>query len=99
VWDALALLFGEASTETARSGRGKIVRSLVAAHATAEQIAEAPRLYAKIMPEGTLLTEHALEKHWPLLWANGNGKKADPPCEECGIGGGQHLAECSVVHV
>lgn len=95
LWDALTDLFGSADTETSRSKRGKVVRSLVGADADPAEIAKMPVRWQKLFPDATF-TETALEKYYGML-LNGNGKQAVPPCEECGIGGGQHLAECSKV--
>lgn len=65
VWDTLADLFGEPTTETNRKLRGKIVRSLKRAAATEEQI----RLRCAAWPHhfDATLTETALEKHWDRL--------------------------------
>lgn len=69
IWDALTETFGSAETETARSLRGKIVRSLLGAGATGDEVRAAPERYHARMPAGTTLTETALEKHWGLLQA------------------------------
>ena len=90
-WDALTGLFGEAATETAKSLRGKIVRSLKGAGATPEQIARSRELWRRKMPPETTFTETALEKHWGFLFSEPRREV----CEECGTGGGHHAAGCS----
>lgn len=65
VWDTLAELFGEPTTESNRKLRGRVVRSLKQAGATGEQI----RLRCAAWPHhfDATLTETALEKHWDRL--------------------------------
>ncbi len=66
VWDALADLFGEPTTETNRTLRGKLTRSLKNADATGTDI----RTRYNAWPfhfENTTITETALEKHWDRL--------------------------------
>lgn len=94
VWDALTELFGEPSTHGAKSLRGKMVKSFKEAGATAQEIKARSIRYGRVMPPGTLLTETALEKHWPLL---ASPTIKTPPCEECGVGGGLHQADCPKV--
>ncbi len=66
VWDALTEVFGEASTESAKSLRGKVVRSLTAAGATREEVLTRARSWPRHFEDATL-TETALEKHWDAL--------------------------------
>jgi hypothetical protein len=94
LWDVLVELFGDPATESARSLRGKTVRSFKKAGVEPEEIRARAKRWPMVMPVGATLTETALEKHWPLLAPK---TRAVEPCEECGIGGGQHLAECSKV--
>lgn len=96
LWDALAEQFGEPATHGAKSLRGKMVKSFREAGATAQEIKARAIRYARVMPPGTLLTETALEKHWPLL---ASPEIKTPPCEECGVGGGLHVAGCTRVAV
>jgi hypothetical protein len=91
IWDALTDLFGDATTESAETLRGKICRSLKRAGATADDVKQRAERYPKVMPPETLLTETALEKHWPLL---APPRRAAPPCPDCGVGGGNHVADC-----
>lgn len=66
VWDALAELFGEPTTESNRRLRGKITRSLKRAGATYGEILERAMSWPYHFP-GATLTETALEKHWDRL--------------------------------
>jgi hypothetical protein len=66
VWDALVEVFGEPSTESARTLRGKVVRSLTAAGATQDEVIARARSWPRHF-EGATLTETALEKHWDAL--------------------------------
>lgn len=66
LWDALSELFGEPTTRTAQTGRGKVCASLAAAGATPQDIYERAKRWALHYDHATL-TEHALEKHWDTL--------------------------------
>jgi hypothetical protein len=66
VWDTLAAVFGEPTTQTNRSLRGKLVKSLAAAGATDSEIVARVQRWPLHFPEATL-TETALEKHWDRL--------------------------------
>ncbi len=66
LWDALSAVFGEATTETARSRRGKVCRSLAAAGASPDEIVRRAKSWPRHFDDATL-TELALEKHWDTL--------------------------------
>lgn len=66
IWDALTQVFGEATTESSRSRRGKVCRSLTAARASPEEIIQRARSWPRHFDDATL-TETALEKHWDVL--------------------------------
>lgn len=66
IWDALTEVFGDATTETARTRRGKVCRSLTAAHATPDEILRRARSWPRHFDDATL-TDLALEKHWDVL--------------------------------
>lgn len=66
VWDTLADVFGEPSTKTARSVRGKVVASLTQAGATPAEIHRRVVMWPLHYPDATL-TDLALEKHWDAL--------------------------------
>lgn len=91
IWDTLTEIFGEPATHGAKSLRGKMVKSFKAAGATPQEIKARSIRYARVMPPGTLLTETALEKHWPLL---ASPTIKTPPCPDCEMGGGLHQADC-----
>lgn len=65
-WDALTALFGEATTRTSQTLRGKICRSLDQAGATPDEILARAKRWRHVFPNAQL-TEAALDKHWPLL--------------------------------
>lgn len=72
VWTALEEEFGEATTRTARSGRGKVARNLFEAGATYSEIRRRVRAWGRLFPPSNggrppTLTDHALEKHWGQL--------------------------------
>lgn len=66
IWDALTAVFGEPSTDTARSLRGKVCASLTRAGATPDEIVARARAWPRHFEHATL-TETALEKHWDAL--------------------------------
>lgn len=66
IWDALVEVFGEPSTDSARSLRGKVCSSLTRAGATHDEILSRARSWGKHFDDATL-TETALEKHWDKL--------------------------------
>ena len=66
IWDALTEVFGDATTETARSRRGKVCRSLAAAGASPDEIVRRAKSWPRHFDDATL-TELALEKHWDTL--------------------------------
>lgn len=66
IWDCLTDIFGDATTETKRSLRGKVCRSLRNAGATPDEIVKRSRAWPRHF-EGATFTELALEKHWDTL--------------------------------
>lgn len=66
IWDALVEVFGEPSTDTARTLRGKVCSSLTRAGATPEELIARARSWPRHFEDATL-TETALEKHWDKL--------------------------------
>jgi hypothetical protein len=99
VWDTLTALFGEVGTgrSNARSKRNAAVRDLKGFDATPDTIRAAVRVWAKVMPAGTTMTDSALATHYPQLaleaGVGAGAKQRLTPCEECGVGGG-HTADC-----
>lgn len=66
LWDALTDVFGEATTRTAQTLRGKVCSSLTAARASPEDVAIRVRAWPRHFDNATL-TETALEKYWDTL--------------------------------
>lgn len=66
IWDALVEVFGEPSTDTSRSLRGKVCSSLTRAGATPDEILKRAKSWPRHFENATL-TELALEKHWDAL--------------------------------
>lgn len=66
IWDGLTAIFGEATTESRKTLRGRICRSLTAAGATEDEIRQRARAWPRHFDNATL-TEPALEKHWDAL--------------------------------
>lgn len=66
LWDTLTEIFGEPSTATARSLRGKVCVSLERAGATPDDVLKRARSWPRHFDNATL-TETALEKHWDRL--------------------------------
>lgn len=84
VWDALSALFGEPTTRTAKSLRGKVTASLREAGADGAEIAARARRWPKLFPQATL-TETALEKHWDLLASRRKPDTGVYSCDTCGF--------------
>ena len=66
IWDTLTHIFGEPTTRTEQTGRGKVVSSLRMAKATPEEILRRAKAWPTHYGD-VVLTEHALEKHWTSL--------------------------------
>ena len=66
IWDALVEVFGEPSTDSARTLRGKVCSSLTRAGATPDEVLTRARSWPRHFESATL-TETALEKHWDAL--------------------------------
>lgn len=66
LWDALTEVFGEATTRSSQTLRGKVVSSLRAAGATPDEVVSRARSWPRHFDTATL-TETALEKHWDAL--------------------------------
>jgi hypothetical protein len=96
VWDACeeALGYGPL-TKTEKALWGKSVSSLHEAGATPDRIAAVAKWYRRHWP-GIDLTITSLEK-WYSHFLRMEEKKVAARatvCPECGIGGGQHAADC-----
>lgn len=66
IWDALTAVFGEPTTRTAQTLRGKVAVSLKQAGAGPGDVVDRARTWPLHFPDATL-TETALEKHWDRL--------------------------------
>jgi hypothetical protein len=66
VWDCLSDLFGEPTTKSQISLRGKTVASLREAGATPEEMVKRAKRWP-LHFDGATLTPEALEKHWDVL--------------------------------
>lgn len=66
LWDTLSYVFGEPETASAKTLRGKTVRSLKAAGATPTDVLGRAKRWPLHFDTATL-TETALEKHWHTL--------------------------------
>lgn len=89
IWTALEDQFGKASTKTARSLRGKLVKSLAGAGATYTDVKERAGAWSKLFPARNgapqiTLTDTALEKWWGPLGLIVETGKPPPPCDICG---------------
>lgn len=66
MWDALVAVFGEPTTRTNVTLRGKVCASLTEAGATGDDVLTRASVWPLHFP-GATLTETALEKHWDRL--------------------------------
>ena len=66
VWDTLSEIWGEPSTRSEVTQRGKLVQSLGAAGATRDEIFKRAKTWPQHFDSATLTAE-ALEKHWTAL--------------------------------
>lgn len=98
VWDVLVELFGPVVEKTnAHAKRNKAVKDLKALGADVDSIKAAYRAWPRSF-EGATVTDVALATHYPQI-AQTAGIKAGETrrvaCDECGVGGGLHVADCS----
>ena len=77
LWDALSALFGEPSTNSEKTNRGRHVRELAQAGATAAEIEARAAEHAR-RNLGWTLTANSLVTHWTELAAAVNQPKIDP---------------------
>jgi hypothetical protein len=100
VWDLLVELFGPVAERTnAHAKRNKAVADLKRLGATVETIRAGARAWPKLF-EGATLTDVALATHYPQMAQAAGVKDGEvrqvESCAECGVGGGLHLADCSL---
>lgn len=100
IWDALTDIFSEPETETEKRLRGSIVKELVAAGATGDEVKRRARMFATRFP-GAAVTAPALRKWWGQLQppnlsrTPGSLKQAEP--EKCphGMWAIAHCEDCA----
>lgn len=97
IWDELVEIFKSSPTAktSAHGARNRAVRDLKAHGATPELVRLVARKYVERWGKDRL-TDVALAKHYPALAGDVAAARANraAACPECGIGGGQHLADC-----
>lgn len=90
IWDALEQIFGPVPYGTRAHGKRNLaVKDLRLMEATPDEVCRAKAEFHKAFP-ACRCTDMALAMHFPLL----RPKKISPPCQECGVGGGYHAADC-----
>ena len=97
VWDSCVEVLGyEPQTDSEKALWAKRTKSLASADATWDRIQAVAKWYHRRWPDIDL-TISALEKwysHFLRLEEKRLEKK--PSCDECGLGGGQHIDGCSL---
>lgn len=95
VWEALVARFGAAPAGSARKLWNRVRNDLTKDGWDGSDLPALEGVYRRLYPDAAL-TPLALAKHYTMLRHELDGKKSRAvTCEECGIGGGLHLAECS----
>jgi hypothetical protein len=98
LWDELERLFGKVAPKTnSHAKRNKACADLRRLGASPMALRHAynrwPRLYPDANP-----TDIAIATHYPQLVERAlRMASLVPPCPECGMGGGRHIADCSKV--
>jgi len=96
LWDAMVEEIGhEPQTKSEKSRFAKSRNELAAAGATSPEVKRRARLYCRKY-EGAALTDRALVNHWGEFTPR-RLHAVKPPCSSCGIGGGQHAADCETL--
>jgi hypothetical protein len=94
LWDALVeILKTQPATSSERGRWNAALKQLREAGATAEDIRARAKVYRATYPDAAL-TPTALSSNWGSLAPK---RVMVPPCDQCGVGGGQHTADCPVV--
>lgn len=99
LWEALveAMQTAPPATRSARGSWNAAVKELREAGAEPTLVLAAAQNYRKTWPDISL-TPTALAKHWHVFALEPEARRERikaATCEECGIGGGMHLADCS----
>jgi hypothetical protein len=94
LWDALvSVLSTSPQTKTERGRWNAAVKELREAQATPADVRARAKIFHQRYPNATL-TATALSSNWGSLAPK---RLTIAPCEQCGVGGGQHTADCPVV--
>jgi hypothetical protein len=94
LWDALASVLGsQPETDSERGRWNKALKDIRDAGGTAQDIQARAKSYRQRYPDAAL-TPTALSANWGSLAPK---RQASAPCEHCGVGAGQHAADCPVV--
>ena len=96
IWDSLLDELGGNADGMTRSERGRwnrAVKELREAGATPSEIVRRSKVFRSRYPTATL-TPTALSAHWGGLAGAKASASYVPPCPNCGMGGGLHLADC-----
>lgn len=98
VWDACVAVLGyEPLTRSEQKLWGKQVKSLQDAGADYNMIVAVARVYRMRWP-GVDLTITSIEKWYSHFRAEALQRALiQPPCPQCGVGGGYHAADCVTV--
>jgi hypothetical protein len=93
VWDEMDAIFGPVIAGTSAFGkRTRAVKELKLMEATPVELRRAVASFNAAFP-ACRCTDMALATHFPLF----RPKQITPPCEDCGVGGGIHAADCPSV--
>jgi hypothetical protein len=99
LWDSLVLELGYSPATSSERGRWNAsLKQLRQVEATPVELRSRCSVYRKRWPEVSL-TPSALAANWESLAPLNGHRQSSPPCEECGIGSGLHLADCSRARV
>lgn len=90
IWDRMEELFGPVKHGTnSHARRNKAIHDLKLLDAEPDELSRALTAFQASWPKAHC-TDIALATHFPLL----RPKKIEPPCSECGVGGGMHAEDC-----
>lgn len=92
IWDEMEALFGRVYSGTnAHHKRNRAVKELKLMEATPDELRRVLHSFNVAFP-GACCTDMALATHFPRF----RPKAIVKPCEQCGVGGGMHAADCPV---
>jgi hypothetical protein len=98
LWDELERLFGKVAPKTnSHAKRNKACADLRRLGASPMALRHAYNRWPRLYP-GANPTDIAIATHYPQLVEQARRMPSlKPPCPECGMGGGRHIADCSKV--